>query len=187
MTGIAKFILCSQVNFWIMKSTSCICKNCGIGFSKPTNEYNRRIKFGRELFCSRSCAGKHNLRNFGNRINRVPPPPRFGANPFKYYLRNCQRRDQHCSITIDYLEQLWTTQNGRCPYTGVLLVLNTHANQSHDKRYTASLDRIDCNKGYIPGNVQFVSMPINYLKNTMSHEHTIEFLQIIAKNLSSLS
>lgn len=170
-----------------MKTKNCICSCCGKVFQKTLSECNRRAKKGSPLYCSRSCAGKKNLQNFGSRINHTPPAPKFKANPFRYYLRNCKKRFQDCDLTLPYLEEIWINQKGLCPYSKVSLVLNTHMLRNPDIRYTASLDRIDSTKGYIQGNVQFISMAINFLKSTMTHQQTAEFLQIIAKNLTSIS
>ena len=46
----------------------------------------------------------------------------------------------------------------------------------------ASLDRIDSSKGYTKDNVEFVSTSINYMKNSMSKEDTLELIQIIKSN-----
>ena len=43
-----------------------------------------------------------------------------------------------------------------------------------------SVDRIDNSKGYIKGNIQFVALPINYLKGELTHEQTIEVLKTIS-------
>lgn len=170
-----------------MKTVVCICKQCKKEFLKPANEFARCARLGKMVYCSRSCAGARNLSNFGDRICRQPPPPKYQANPFRYYLRNCLKRGHPCDLTLNYLKTVWEEQKGICPYSGVELVLNTHQLRNPDKRFTASLDRIDSNKGYIEGNVQFISMAVNFLKSTMTHQQTIEFLQILAKNWSSLS
>lgn len=49
----------------------------------------------------------------------------------------------------------------------------------------ASLDRIDSTKGYIIGNVQFISTPINYLKNTMTDLETKQYLKLISQYTSN--
>ena len=164
-----------------MKVVECICPKCNKQFFKPKNEYDRRIKLNRKVFCGRSCAGTYNLRNFADKVNKNPPKNFREKNPFLYYFRNCKARDFMIDIDVEYLKSLWEKQKGICPYTGLELKLNCHQFRHKDKRYVASLDRIDPNKGYIKGNVQFISLAINLMKNTMSHEETIEFLQIIAK------
>lgn len=169
-----------------MKMTICNCNHCGISFEKPTNEYNRCMRKKRNVYCSHKCAGVGKIVNFGDKINRIPPKHKRIADPFKYYLNNSKRRLKHeIDIDLTYLEELWEKQKGICPYTKIKLILNSSTKKDIklDMRYTASLDRIDSSKGYIKGNVQFISMAINLMKNTMSHEHTLEFLTQITNNL----
>ena len=47
---------------------------------------------------------------------------------------------------------------------------------------TASLDRIDNSKGYIKGNIRWVSRSINYMKNDMSDDMVNELIDLIVKN-----
>lgn len=54
-----------------------------------------------------------------------------------------------------------------------------------DVTHRASLDRIDSSLGYIRGNVQYVSTPINYMKSTMSDLETKRFLKAISNHTSS--
>lgn len=166
-----------------MKTTTCICEECNKTFEKPTNEYNRSIKFNRSFYCSRSCSGKANIKKpnaFGGKRNTILPTKRYQANPFKYYLRNTKKRNHKNNLDLKYLKELWNKQEGKCVYTGLKLKLNTHTYRDPDIRYTASLDRIDSNKGYLKGNVQFISTAINYMKHEMSHKHTVEFLRQIS-------
>ena len=168
-----------------MKITKCKCNNCGIEFDKAINEYNRSIKFNRKFYCSRKCAGKSNLLNFKDKRNTKPPLKKRIEDPFLYYLRNCKKRNFEFNLTSEYLNNLWILQNKKCPYTGVDLILNTHSKRNKDYRYTASLDRIDSSKGYIEGNVHFVSLSINLMKNSMSEKMLLEFLKIIANKYSN--
>lgn len=166
-----------------MKTIECKCAFCQKCFDKPLNEYKRRIKLNSKFYCSRSCSGRGNFTNFGDKINHIPPHNKNKANPFKYYLRNCLKRGKECDIDLHYLENLWNVQGGCCAYTGVNLILNTHSYRYPDIRHTASLDRIDNTKGYIKNNVQFICTAINYMKHTLTNEQTIEFLHTISKNI----
>ena len=180
-----KFAYFHKIHYlYIMKTKECTCK-CGKVFEKPINEYNRSFKFNRPLYCSRKCAARNNVKNFKDKANRIPPINNIKANPFLYYLRNCKRRDFDFNLDSEYLNSLWLKQGGICPYSGVKLLLNNHSKRNVDIRYTASLDRIDSNLGYIKGNVQFISMSINYMKHTMSHSDIIDFLNTISKFVSS--
>jgi hypothetical protein len=118
--------------------------------------------------------------------------------PFRWYLRSAvwdaaKRRNTKVNkipknkkniITLKYLKFLWEKQKGICPYTGIKLKLFTHSlsryktNMKSDIRY-ASLDRIDANKPYAKGNVQFVTWPINYAKNDMSDKQMKRFIKLI--------
>ena len=79
-----------------------------------------------------------------------------------------------------HLQNLWNTQKGICPYSGISLTLNNHSKRSKNRISIASIDRIDSSKGYIKGNIQFVALPINYLKGELTHEQTIEVLKTIS-------
>ena len=58
-----------------------------------------------------------------------------------------------CTITKEYITQLFFEQNKQCALSGVYLSLS-HVNERDWVYNTASLDRIDSDKGYINGNVQ---------------------------------
>lgn len=158
------------------------CDNCGSSFEREARELKRSKKVGRMNFCSRKCAGRHNLKNFGDKLNRIPPKQVKGCRePFGYILRNCRRREQEFSLTPDILRSIWNRQDGICPYSGVKLLLGNYSKRIEDQNVAASLDRIDSSKGYTEENVQFVSKSINYMKNTMSHEETIDLCKKIAE------
>ncbi len=55
-----------------------------------------------------------------------------------------------------------------CPYLGIEL-------NSGNKDANASLDRIDSTKGYVPGNVQVISLLANQMKNRATKEQLIAF------------
>lgn len=167
-----------------------ICDNCSKEAQKPLSEYNRNIKLGRKNFCCRKCACTYKNILYKN----IPTEAQLQAQqniknycqnhkdewtPFRYTLRNARKRFKEFNLTLEYLKQLWEQQKGICPYTGLNLKLPTY----HSKInvwYRASLDRIDTNKGYIIGNVQFVSTPINFMKSTMSDLETKQYLKLIS-------
>lgn len=75
-------------------------------------------------------------------------------------------------------------QQGVCPYTKLRLTLPENGNvNTLDVTIRASLDRIDSDRPYEVGNIQFISTPINYMKNTMSDEQTREYLRAISTNI----
>ena len=174
------------------KLTTFICPNCGQEADKPTTEYNRNVKLGRNSFCSRSCSvtygNKHRSYNKSEEkvehLKSISNNHRDEYTPFRYTLRNAKKRFKEFDLDLEYLKEIWEKQKGICPYTKIKLLLPEYKTPVKDARIRASLDRIDSSKGYIKGNVQFISTSINYMKNELSHEETIEFLKTITNNLS---
>ena len=81
------------------------------------------------------------------------------------------------NVTVEDLWKLFEKQNKRCNLTGV--PLNMFVNK--DKNRTASLDRIDNNKGYVKGNLQWVHKDINWMKRILSQKKLIEYCNLVAK------
>jgi hypothetical protein len=89
-----------------------------------------------------------------------------------------QRGDKYEGLTLDHLLAVWDRQRGKCAFTGVALE-HPRKGKKVSFNFLASLDRIDSSKGYRDGNVQFVSVTVNHLKNSMSDSDVIEFLSIV--------
>lgn len=162
------------------------CDHCGIEFEKPVSEISRNRQLGRRNFCSRSCTGKANVGNIGHRsdydISKHSGNARDQYTGLRQFIRRIKNRNKESNMTLEYLKELWDTQEGKCPYSGIQLVLPN--NSVNDPIITASLDRIDSAKGYVVDNVQFISTAINYMKGTMSHIKTLELCQLIADNFN---
>lgn len=86
-------------------------------------------------------------------------------------------------ITVDYLKHLWAAQNGKCPYTGWNLIMPSW--KKPKTPHTASLDRLDSSKGYLQGNVQFVSVMANLAKSDFTEDEMIKFCQAIASKTNN--
>lgn len=100
---------------------------------------------------------------------------------YKEFVRRAKRRNMMTNITVEELKAQMESQNFICPYSGVTLILpvQTHANNN---MFTASLNRIDSNKPYTADNIQFVSIAMNYMKQCMTHDETIELCKILSRN-----
>ena len=71
---------------------------------------------------------------------------------------------------------LFLKQEGKCYYTDYPITLNTR-----NRPKTASIDRIDNNKGYIEGNVVWCRKDINIMKMDKDIEDFYEICRLIAK------
>lgn len=103
---------------------------------------------------------------------------------FKMAKKNALAKGKECTITLEYLKDLWEKQGGRCPYAGWELENPATAKDWENYRFhpkRASLDRIDPHGGYVPGNVQFVSLIANFGKRDFKEEELLEFCQAVAE------
>ena len=86
------------------------------------------------------------------------------------------------SITIEDISNQWEKQKGKCAYTGNELTFgvnwNNREHRNHKER-TASMDRIDSSKGYVPGNIEFCHKHINMMKQSFEKEHFIKMCNLV--------
>jgi hypothetical protein len=75
------------------------------------------------------------------------------------------------TITLEEVLALWDSQNGFCAISGMSMLYE------FKNPRTVSIDRIDSDKGYIPGNVQLVCQWVNLAKNSFSDKDIREVLQ----------
>lgn len=154
-------------------STRVRCKNCTEEFYKEDREIKRSEKLGRGHFCNQRCALLYGSKTkYGSAVG------------FGFYVtlmrKNARHRDWSCDIDPAYLKKLFDKQAGLCAITGIPMVMNrARASKVHKTPFYASVDRIDNSVGYIRGNVQFVCLGINYLRNSFSIEKTKEFIEVL--------
>lgn len=178
-----------------VKKLEVVCLVCSAAFQRVASEVNRNTRLSRPNYCSRSCAGKGNLPNLpAERIGNPAFLSRDGRttdefSPFRTALRITKKRaiekERDFDLTLQYLQEVWQSQKGSCPYTGWKMYLpkssgdyNRHCNEENPRK--ASIDRIDSAQGYIIGNVQFVSHIANLAKHNYSHDTMLEFCQAVA-------
>jgi hypothetical protein len=94
---------------------------------------------------------------------------------YLFYLLSKAKRRGKCKIDINYLENLWESQQGLCAISKIEMTkilgqgkINTNI----------SIDRIDSDKGYVIGNVQLVCRVINQAKNNLKQ---IDFINLCKK------
>jgi hypothetical protein len=113
--------------------------------------------------------------------------------PFRFFINKCKCRNKETGVKVNidviYLKNLWNSQNGKCSYTGIKMMLpdTTNGFSVVHSLYKASLDRIDSSKGYIKGNVEFVCYAINNAKNDFSKQEMISFVNDILINKNTIS
>lgn len=92
-----------------------------------------------------------------------------------------RRRYGPSDITLKYLAWLWKRQGGRCPFTGWKLRLPASTRGWDEKHpMNASLDRIDCSRGYVKGNVRFVAVMANLARQEFTDKDVRDFCLAVA-------
>lgn len=168
-----------------------ICCTCGKIVIKKLTEIKRQQKRGKtKFYCNKSCSGKDNsshLEKFKNHfktVKYIKQPDEYSD--FKWYIKrikySSKKKNNAFDVDLDYLKNLWEKQHGICPITKEQLELRTHTSKNVAHPYSASLDRIDNNKGYVKGNVRFVSLIFNYARNNFSDSDVLEFCHKVTKN-----
>lgn len=125
------------------------CSLCGV--EKPLHEFYRN-RCGTHASC-KPC--------YIQRNKEYQAKYRAG-NRFAIRLRSCRARalekNLQFNLTTDYLESIWT---GVCPAFGVSLSIDAKRGEPGH----AQLDRVDPGKGYVAGNVEWLSERANRIKD----------------------
>jgi hypothetical protein len=140
-------------------------------------------------FCKCDCGNEKTIRpdmlkkNKSNDCGCVLSPQwqGYGGLSLTYYSnvrRNASIRKIDISVSIEYLWSLFEKQNGLCALTGIPITLGRRFTKDLQ---SASLDRIDNNKGYVNGNVWWVHKDINSLKTDFSLQRFLELCSLVSE------
>lgn len=99
----------------------------------------------------------------------------LGSRYYNIIKSNAEKRNIFFDISIEYIWNLFIEQGNKCALTGWELTLVNNTSQ------TASLDRIDSNKGYVEGNVQWLHKDVNKAKNIYGQEYFIQMCKAISE------
>jgi hypothetical protein len=83
-------------------------------------------------------------------------------------------RNKKFEVTIEEAWDLFVKQNKSCALSGLPLIFSRRYITNLCKDQTASLDRIDSSKGYLPGNVQWVHKDINRMKQDLDQPRFLD-------------
>jgi hypothetical protein len=143
------------------------CPKCGIEQTYLRKNYAEASeKLGK--LCKK-CANKIN----GSNIHKGYYKGVLRSSFVHKYKSNAALRGIVWSIEFDYLADLLIEQDFKCSLTGESL-------DAMEIQNNASLDRIDSNLGYEVGNVQWVTVDVNMMKQSYSQERFIEICKSVA-------
>jgi hypothetical protein len=72
-------------------------------------------------------------------------------------------------IDLDFVMTVWDKQGGKCAISGYPMTTEFH------NPYSASIDRIDSNRGYTKDNIQLLCQTLNFAKNSFPNDVILAF------------
>ena len=126
-------------------------------------------------FKSNAALNKYRRENYRN----------FGSYFFKTIFEGAKKRNKTklkkpFTITKDYLKEIFPYEDRRCPILGIEFKVR----DGHGPAFnSASLDRIDNDKGYEIGNVIWVCQKVNLIKNYSTPDEIIKVGEFYKKLL----
>ena len=101
---------------------------------------------------------------------------------FSKIKRNAVIRNLEFNLNMTELWELFIAQDQKCALTNLPLILVNHKKlKIKISEVTASLDRIDSSKGYIPDNVQWVHKAVNIMKGSLNNSEFINICKAVAE------
>lgn len=165
------------------------CHNCELEKTKTEFRRNKSKKDGVDDQCKRCQREKDRLRrqlepNFlSNELKRT----RNYAikHPFRIMLSRCKRNHkmkgflEEFTLTEEYLKEIYEKQHGKCYWLNINLNLEEIVVTS----LTApSIDRLDCNIGYVKNNIVISSKFANLGRGNVPQECFREFIDKLLNN-----
>lgn len=99
---------------------------------------------------------------------------------YKSSKSNSKHYDFEYKLTPEYIQEILEKQNYRCAYSNI-----PFSNDRKDKYSYPTIDRIDSNKGYEPGNICICTHFINIMKNNASIDQFKDIITKIYNNIDN--
>lgn len=156
-------------------------KCCGCSQELPIEFFhkNKRSADGYQVYCKQCRTEKYHSNIDVHKNYSRKNYQKYRGTP-SYYLKHIQNNARKKNIEFDLdIEDIIIPEY--CPLLGIKLDFNADAGGIAADNST-SADRIDSNKGYVKGNVWFISTKANRIKNNA----TLEELELLVDNLRKL-
>ena len=142
----------------------CLCRKCN-NICYLTTQGVRKYKSCGCARGERPCNNKnYNWKGYGEIPKTYFTSMQYGA----------ISRQLEFNITIEFIWELFLKQDRKCALTGKELVFKKTRYREKDPQ-TASLDRIDPQKGYTQDNLQWVHKDINFMKSRLNNNDFIKY------------
>ena len=151
------------------------CRDCALDFM---SEYNKKrntdqayIEKRRERWNKWHSQNKRKRNSAMEKDSKQSSPRRFMTDMVAHLRRHSRKKKIEFDIDLDYVDGLWSNQNGRCAITKLVM---THENKD---LFGVRIDAKDRNKGYVKGNIQLVCDAVKRMKRDMDDDEVLRFIQ----------
>jgi len=152
---------------WVCR---CVCGHVGV---YPGHRLTGGIR--------KSCGCKNEKKPYGKKNSLWAGHGEISGSIWSKIKWCAKQQKREITITIQQAWDLFLEQDRKCAISGVKL---TFGSQYSKHETTASLDRIDSSRGYIPENIQWVHKIINRMKTDLPQEVFLYWCLEIANGLS---
>lgn len=94
---------------------------------------------------------------------------------YNSFYKSALTRGYIWELTPEFIDAMYDEQDGQCAYSGLPIGWSS-AKWNH----TASIDRIDNDKGYTEDNVQLVHKDVNMMRGSLDDQRFKELCALIA-------
>lgn len=187
---ICNSVTCNNPDYYYNKNYNneglLLCKKCNI-YKKENCFYKSNITNKHRNNFSRICKNCDSIRKANNiRTSAIKSDIDLHI---KSILRGCKSRVKGLTkkgnyrnlkydLDIKFIKELLILQNYKCAISGIDLTFNIGNGK---QIYNLSIDRIDCNEGYIKNNVQLVCSHINIMRGNLDVSKLIELCNKITE------
>ena len=149
----------------------CLC-DCGIEKDIRADD----LKSSRAVSCG--CHSKDRWNMVGNKNPYFQGIGELSKTKYSEVKKQALKRKKEFNVSIEYLWNLYEQQDKKCSLTGLSI---TFGRNGHRSETTASLDRINNDKGYIEGNVRWVLKDINMIRGSYDSDYFIKLCNAVAR------
>jgi len=165
------------------------CRGCDT--TKPLDEFGRTKDKNGRIYVRSRCKPcnvdyqRDYAKRLGNDYQKMRRQTKKRLNrkdPIRFHIQEgisrYRAKDPDSDLTTNYLVELWKQQEGRCFLTGKTMVMGGLGN-GRPSPTSASLDRLDPDRGYVQGNVAWCAYRANTSKGARTLEEFYQFCELV--------
>jgi hypothetical protein len=126
------------------------------------------------------CIGAHNIKQPCKRCSNISNHPsgmhkNVRISWYESFRKSTLTRGYSWEVTLDDINDLYEEQNKVCELSGISIGWSESGWE-----HTASIDRVDNNKGYTVDNIQLVHKQVNMMRGSLTVPDFLKFCQAVA-------